>query len=135
MKTPRRKFTFIFLTIIFSVIFSACQSSAPKVSEKINAPAGMVFIKGGSFEMGDRGGMPFEAPVHTVELDSFFIDSTEVTVAEFAKFIEATGYRTEAENFGWSAVFDFETGAWKRADGADWRHPEGKNSTAAPDEP
>ena len=85
--------------------------------------------------MGERGGMPFEAPVHTVELDSFLIDRSEVTVAEFAKFVEATGYQTEAEKFGWSAVFDFEAGAWRRTDGANWRHPEGPDSTAAPNEP
>ena len=95
----------------------------------------MVFIKGGSFAMGDRDGMPFESTVHTVELDSFLIDQAEVTVAEFAKFIDATNYQTEAEKFGWSVVFDFETGEWQRVDGADWRHPEGRNSTAAPDEP
>jgi formylglycine-generating enzyme required for sulfatase activity len=68
-------------------------------------------------------------------LDSFLIDSTEVTVGEFAKFVEATGYQTEAEKFGWSGVFDFEAGEWRRVDGADWRHPEGENSMAKENEP
>jgi formylglycine-generating enzyme len=135
MKTARRKFAILFLTMAFAAVFSACQTSAPKISENINLPDGMVLIKGGSFEMGESGGMPFESPVHTVEIDSFLIDEHEVTTAEFAKFVEATNYRTEAEIFGWSAVFDFDSGEWKRVDGADWRHPEGKNSAAAPDEP
>lgn len=135
MKTTRRKSFCLFVTIIFSIVFSACQKPAPKNTGKVRAPAGMIFVKGGRFEMGEAGEMPFEAPVHTVELDSFLIDEHEVTVAEFAKFVEATNYRTEAEKFGWSGVFDFESGAWRRGDGADWRHPEGKNSTAKETEP
>jgi len=125
----------LFLTIVFSIVFSACQTSAPNKNEPVNIPLGMIFIKGGTFQMGDSEGMPFESPVHTVELDAFLIDEDEVTVAEFAEFVEATGYQTEAEKFGWSAVFDFESGEWRRTDGANWRNPEGKNSTAAPNEP
>jgi formylglycine-generating enzyme required for sulfatase activity len=135
MKTRHCKSFFIFLTIIFPVVFSACKTAAPEVSENASAPDGMIFINGGSFAMGDADGMPFESTVHTVELDSFFIDEHEVTVAEFAKFVGATNYKTEAEKFGWSAVFDFDSGAWRRVDGADWRHPEGKNSAAKENEP
>jgi formylglycine-generating enzyme len=135
MKSARRKSLILFLTIAFLIVSSACRSDAPKASENISVPDGMVFIRGGSFAMGEAGAMPFEAPVHTVEIDSFLIDEHEVTVAEFAAFVKATGFQTEAEKFGWSAVFDFESGAWKRVDGADWRHPEGKNSTAEEDEP
>jgi sulfatase modifying factor 1 len=135
MKTARRKTFLLFFAMIFFNAFSACRQPAPPASENVSVPNGMVFIKGGSFEMGDADGMPFESTVHTVELDSFLIDSTEVTVAEFAKFAEATNYRTEAEKYGWSGVFDFDAGEWKRVDGADWRHPEGKNSAAEPDEP
>ena len=134
MKTAPRKS--LFLTLLFSVIFAACRSDAPQaVPENVSVPEGMIFIKGGTFAMGETEGMPFESPVHTVELDSFLIDAAEVTVAEFAKFVEATGYKTEAENFGWSAVFDFETSEWRRTDGANWRHPEGRNSTPDPNEP
>lgn len=135
MKMPRRKSLQFFLIVFLSVIFAACEVNAPKSSENINVPEGMVYIKGGAFAMGDDEGMPFEAPAHTVELDSFLIDSAEVTTSEFAEFVRQTGYKTEAEKFGWSAVFDFETGEWKRADGADWRRPEGQGSTAAPNEP
>ena len=137
MKIPHCKSLLLFLSLSLTVIFTACRASAPPAESTANVevPDGMVYIKGGTFAMGDDDGMPFEAPVHTVELDSFLIDRAEVTVAEFAKFVSQTGYRTEAENYGWSAVFDLETGAWRRADGANWRQPEGADSTAAPDEP
>lgn len=85
--------------------------------------------------MGTNDGMPSEAPVHTVEVESFLMDETEVTVAEFARFVEATNYQTDAEKFGWSGVFSFETGEWERIDGANWRFPEGGKTAAKPDEP
>src|SRR5918993_379581 len=97
--------------------------------------AGMVFVEGGTFSMGAEGEMPEEAPVHQVTLKSFWMDAREVTVAEFARFVEATGYRTEAERFGWSGVFNTETGEWERVDGANWRRPEGPRSEARGDEP
>jgi len=95
----------------------------------------MAFIKGGSFLMGAGDEMPYEAPVHEVTVKSFWIDTHEVTVAEFAKFIEATGYKTDAEKFGWSGAFNINSGQWEKTDGADWRHPDGKDSKAANDEP
>ncbi|HYJ48232.1 MAG TPA: formylglycine-generating enzyme family protein, partial [Pyrinomonadaceae bacterium] len=62
---------------------------------------------------------------------SFWMDEHEVTVAEFARFVEATGYRTDAEKFGWSGVFSSATGEWENVTGADWRHPEGPQAKAA----
>ena len=54
-----------------------------------------------------RDGFPAdgEGPVRKVKVNSFFIDSTTVTNAQFAEFIKETGYKTEAEQFGWSFVF------------------------------
>ncbi len=46
-----------------------------------------------------------EGPVRSVAIAPFEISATTVTVAQFAAFIEATGYRTSAEDFGWSYVF------------------------------
>ncbi|MXY87491.1 MAG: formylglycine-generating enzyme family protein [Dehalococcoidia bacterium] len=46
-----------------------------------------------------------EGPVREVTLRPFAIDAHAVTNAQFAAFIEATGYETEAERFGWSFVF------------------------------
>ncbi len=96
---------------------------------------GMVLIPGGTFRMGTDAGMTYEAPAHEVTIKPFYIDEAEVTVREFARFVEATDYKTEAERFGWSGVFDMKTGEWGRADGANWRQPEGAGSQAAPDEP
>ena len=61
------------------------------------APAGMVWIEGGAFRMGAAEGPSDEQPLHTVELDGFWIDATEVTNREFLRFTEATGYVTVAE--------------------------------------
>jgi sulfatase modifying factor 1 len=57
-------------------------------------------------------------------------------VAQFSKFIEATGYVTDAEKFGNAGVFDFKTGEWKLVEGADWQYPLGpEGPKAKPDHP
>jgi len=99
------------------------------------APRNMVFIQGGASQMGAADGMPYETPVHEVMVKSFWIDAHEVTVADFAKFIEATGYRTEAEKFGSSGVFNMKSGEWEEVSGANWRHPDGPESRPSADEP
>jgi formylglycine-generating enzyme required for sulfatase activity len=96
---------------------------------------GMVLIDGGNFLMGTEDGMPYEAPAHEVTLKSFWMDRHEVTVAEFAKFVVATGYKTDAEKFGWSGAFTLKTGEWKKTRGASWRHPDGPGSEASSNEP
>lgn len=71
---------------------------------------GMAWIPGGTFQMGgvpipnaDPDDVPAntikpdELPVHEVELDGFYMDKTEVTNAEFLRFVEATGYVTLPE--------------------------------------
>ena len=64
-------------------------------------PDGMVWIPGGTFSQGavsqDEMAMGHEKPAHEVSLDGFFMDITEVTNAQFRKFVEATGYLTLAE--------------------------------------
>lgn len=62
-------------------------------------PAGMVWIPGGQFTMGtdDDNSLRNERPAHRVQLDGFFMDEHDVTNAEFARFVEATGYVTIAE--------------------------------------
>ena len=88
-----------------------------------------------------------EGPVREVELKPFFIDRYPVTNEAFADFVNATHYRTEAEIFGWSFVFaghiapedtsklieDTVLNApwWCKVNGADWRHPEGPDSSVA----
>jgi len=108
---------------------------------------GQVRIPGGTFAMGDGfdEGYPDdgETPVHEVELAPFHLDVTAVTNAQYATFVKATGYVTEAERFGSSAVFHLlveapstdvmgrATGApwWLEVAGADWRHPGGRDSS------
>ncbi|MEC9373772.1 MAG: formylglycine-generating enzyme family protein, partial [Planctomycetota bacterium] len=62
-------------------------------------PPGMVWIPAGEFTMGtnDPNSWPAERPAHRVRVDGFWIDRTEVTNAQFAAFVEATGYVTVAE--------------------------------------
>ncbi len=71
-------------------------------------PPGMVWVPGGSFVMGveklpspgepnPHRIKPDEYPAHTVELDGFWIDQTEVTNREYARFVAATGYQTYSE--------------------------------------
>ena len=68
----------------------------------------MVLVPGGTFQMGNifSGGNEDELPVHEVTLDSFYIGKNEVTVGEFGKFVNATGYKTTAETDGGADVFD-----------------------------
>jgi formylglycine-generating enzyme len=60
---------------------------------------GMVLIPGGTFQMGgdSKQASEDEFPKHKVVVDSFYMDITEVTNAQFQKFIDATGYQTTAE--------------------------------------
>ncbi len=137
MENSFRRILVVSLALV-SLGFQGCQkpsvqnASTPK---ELNAPENMVLIKGGTFQMGANDGMPFEAPVHEVAVKPFWIDTREVTVAEFAKFVAATNYKTDAENFGWSGVFNLETGEWERVDGANWRFPDGGKPAANPNEP
>jgi len=91
----------------------------------------MIYFEGGTFQMGASSGTPQEQPVHEVVVQSFKIDKYPVTVGEFRRFIEATHYKTDAEKFGDSGVFDFKTNAWALVPGANWQYPMGKNASPA----
>ncbi len=66
---------------------------------KIAAHQGMVWIKEGTFSMGadNKQAAADEYPKHKVTVTGFWMDTTEVTNAAFAKFVKATGYITTAE--------------------------------------
>jgi formylglycine-generating enzyme len=70
-----------------------------KVAPKAGSPPGMVWIPGGEFTMGtdDPDVSPYEHPAHRVRVDGFWMDETDVTNAQFRRFVEATGYVTTAE--------------------------------------
>lgn len=72
---------------------SVCLQTADDAS---SPHPGMVWVKGGRFIMGDTL-YPEEGPLREVSVDGFWMDRTEVTNAEFAAFVEATGYVTVAE--------------------------------------
>lgn len=84
-----------------------------------------------------------EGPQVKISLKAFEISQTTITNEDFHLFIKETGYVTEAERYGWSYVFHyFLTMAekskaieipglnwWYGVQGANWKHPEGRNST------
>lgn len=129
----------MFLPVALLLLAAAFGANAASTAARPRA--GMVHIPGGTFEMGaaakdgDAMVMPHEGPVHLVAVESFWMDATEVTVAQFARFVAATRYKTDAEKFGWSAVFSAGQARWMRVDGADWRHPAGPGSNARSDDP
>jgi len=114
--------------------------------------AGMVFIQGGSFVMGSDRERPEERFSHEVKVDDFWIDRHEVTNAEFAAFVKATGYKTLAErgvdpkshpgmeelSAPGSVLFvpptKLDRGGditqwWQYVKGANWREPDGPGSS------
>lgn len=91
----------------------------------------MISFKGGPFLMGSENGLPQEKPVHKVTVNAFKIDKSPVTVAQFRIFVKATNYKTEAEKFGDSGVFNLETQNWELLPGAFWEKPFGPVGTTA----
>lgn len=101
-------------------------------------------LDGGFFDMGARQSRfpgDLDSPRRRVRVSPFRISPHAVTNAEYATFVEETGYRTVAEQEGWSYVFhlflddiasfpDYAAAApwWRRVDGASWRNPEGPGS-------
>lgn len=59
---------------------------------------GMVWVEGTTFMMGSDTAHPEERAAHEVTVSGFWIDRHEVTNAQFARFVAATGYRTTAES-------------------------------------
>jgi formylglycine-generating enzyme required for sulfatase activity len=110
----------------------------------------MIRIEGGVFRMGSKHA--HEGPIHRVAVSPFFIDVHELTNAEFAQFIQATGHVTVAEQAPTREEFpdappdklvpgalvfsgtdrpvplDDYTRWWSYVPGANWRHPQGPHS-------
>ncbi|HVZ54553.1 MAG TPA: formylglycine-generating enzyme family protein [Pseudolabrys sp.] len=129
-------------------------SGLPAPSTDETRPAGMAWIPGGTFLMGSNDRYREEQPPRYATVTGFWIDRTEVTNAQFAAFVAATGYKTVAER-GLSAK-DYPDlppdalvpGAmvfqepppnqpvhvdvmewWHYVPGANWRHPKGPGSS------
>lgn len=91
----------------------------------------MVHFEGGIITIGSDTGLANEKPAFEKEIAPFYLDKNLVTVAEFGIFIEKTGYITEAEKFGDSGIFSFQTGAWSLVKGTNWMYPEGPTGERA----
>jgi len=85
----------------FATVATPLSQAAQLVSTATTSSthAGMVWIPGGTFNMGADNGQALEDeyPKHKVKVSGFWIDKTEVTNAQFAAFVRATGYVTTAE--------------------------------------
>lgn len=88
-------------TIFFGLFLClfACQPTSKQEMNTGPTPEGMVYIPAGTFEMGgdNEQADQDEYPKHTVTIDAFWMDETEVTNAQFKAFVEATEYITVAE--------------------------------------
>jgi formylglycine-generating enzyme required for sulfatase activity len=84
-----------------------------------------ILVPAGSYQVGGAGSE--RKPLRTVKLESYAIAEAETTNAQFAKFIEATKYVTDAEKrgFGKVAVEGMPDWAWNESPGANWRRPFG----------
>lgn len=115
-------------------------SNGTKMDPTLGSDPETVEIPSGSFERGPGR--------HHVTVSAFTLDRTEVTVGAFREFVEATGFVTEAERWGWSLVFQPErtsdpeseqrvpgTPWWLRVDGAQWRTPHADGQSAPEDHP
>lgn len=126
-------------------------SASDRTSEP-DALEGAVWIPGGEFLMGSDRHYPEEAPVSTAAIDGFWLAETPVTVAQFRKFVEDTGYETVAERVPDPAMYPGADPAmlvpgslvfarpdgpvpledpsawWRWCPGASWRSPWGPGS-------
>ena len=127
--------------------------AAPTLESCAAAPSPKVFqslqsLSGSTFRMGTDCAQAFpddgEGPVRAVELSPFAINRFPVTNECFAEFVAATGYKTEAERFGWPFVFWAQiskrrlrelvtdtvaaTPWWCQVYGACWKAPEGSGT-------
>lgn len=87
-----------YFLLVLLVIFTLTLNSTSSTASTLLCPANMVLIPGGTFEMGsDRSGLIEEKKIAGVKVNSFCIDIYEVTNADFANFVQETGYITIAE--------------------------------------
>jgi sulfatase modifying factor 1 len=90
-------------------------------------------IPAGTVSIGDDAGSPDERPAFSYVSHAFLMDRTPVTVSQFATFVKDTQFKTSAERYGYSGVFDERQGAWIAVRRATWRMPEGLGTPKAQD--
>ena len=126
-----RQLPFCLPILILCFLLSGCGEGETVQMPPEEIPEGMVFVPGGRTTIGSNSGLPNERPVFETEVSAFFMDKDLVTVAQFREFVEATGYVTEAEQFGNGIVFDFDQAQWVLLDGVTWAYPNGPEAPAA----
>lgn len=139
---------------LLAIVLLAGGQAVPNVSAQT---LDWVSLDGACFQMGETRVYREEAPRHEACVDAFDITRTEVTVAQFSEFVDATGYKTSSETGGvetdlnapelslppGGAVFHplersrpADLNWWRWVDGANWRRPGGPDAAAAqPDHP
>ena len=118
-----------------ALIFAVLTLFSTTLSATTTVPANLVLIRGGEFTMGSpegevgrdeakavaqKYGIEYSETQHQVRVSTFYMSKYAVTVAEFRKFVGATGYRTDAEQAGFSIIFS--NGEVKKGEGVNWRY-------------
>lgn len=144
----KRSLILLFLTTFCFVPLSGCDSEPPNAVETLKQTDSSkcltseyitINIPAGNSLVGSNHDYSEERPERLVKIAAFDIDRTEITNAQFAKFVSETNYITSAEkmqagfNAAGAAVFvppDVRNPTWWRfVEGANWRHPEGPDSS------
>jgi formylglycine-generating enzyme required for sulfatase activity len=84
----------------------------------------MLLVKGGLFPMGNLQGKEDEKPIRYVKINNFYISKFEVTVSDFRAFVNATGYKTDAEKRAVATYLMVKDGKPKKASIGDLTHQE-----------
>lgn len=121
-------FRLVLLLFIITIIVQAFSSSKKEkaisptsnIIDSTSFSTNLVFVKGGTFQMGNNKGYTREKPLHKVTVSDFYIGKYEVTVKEFKQFIESTGYKTDADKRGYSKVFTVTYGG-ENGKNVNWR--------------
>lgn len=114
----------LFIAALLVLFSFPTQAQQDKKIELNNVMFELIFVKGGTFKMGatpEQGDEAYtdEKPVQTVTLSDFYIGKYEVTIGQFTLFVEATGYKTDAETQGGSNIWDGKH--WIRTPNVNWR--------------
>ncbi len=125
----QQKYRKLAILLVAAAAIASCTAQ-----QQADTPKGMVYFAGGEIIIGAENTLPNEAPAFRTIVDPFLLDVSPVTVADFQKFAEATGYQTEAERFGDSVVMNYETGEWIMVNEASWKYPLGTEYPAAEDD-
>jgi formylglycine-generating enzyme required for sulfatase activity len=112
------------LAYFFLVLFASTAFAGDSTADQVTGTQ-FVFVKGGSYARGDwtGTGRENERPLHRVEIEDFYLAAHEVTVDQYRRFADETGYRTSAEVRGWVIDIGADMSRWEQRQGVHWRNP------------